>query len=258
MKFYLKLGKNRRCRLWLKWQNRNLRKYSQKYVVAYYESDKRGDLRIVSLMNLLQNAAQGHALCQGVGIGFMSAKSRAWMTTRYAIKIIRMPRVDEKINILTWISDRNRLAAIREFLIKDAKGNSLVEAVSKWVLVDLSTKKIVDIPPMPIWHRSLFPATFPHGSVKREDYSKSFAVCYDNIDVNQHVNNSLYPLWASESVDQAFRADHSLSEVIISFKKEAVYGEDVMVTTQQDGLKTTHRIASKKGEEHAKVTIKWN
>ena len=42
------------------------------------------------------------------------------------------------ISIQTWPSKFSGPTGIREFLVKDSKGNTLIKAVSQWVMIDLN------------------------------------------------------------------------------------------------------------------------
>ena len=93
---------------------------------------------------------------------------------------------------------------------------------------------------------------------ENEDSAVSFGVRYDDIDINDHVNNAVYPLWAAESVSHDFRKTHEIAEMEIAFKKPAVFDDDITVFTQTDRLTTTHRIASPdKSKDFSRVRIHW-
>ena len=85
-----------------------------------------------------------------------------------------------------------------------------------------------------------------------------FPVRYEEIDLNNHVNNAVYPVWAAESVPHDFRLACDIAEMEIAFKKPAVFDDEIVVFTQTDGLTTTHRIASPdKEKEFSRVRISW-
>ena len=81
---------------------------------------------------------------------------------------------------------------------------------------------------------------------------------FDDIDTNNHVNNAVYPLWASESLPYAFRNTHEISELEISFKKEALAGDTVTVLATLKGNKSSHTIISADdGRELARAALTW-
>ena len=83
-------------------------------------------------------------------------------------------------------------------------------------------------------------------------------VRFDDIDINNHVNNSIYPLWASECVDTDYRMQHCPAEIEINFKKSAVYGENVLVLTSFDKDESFHSIRkTDRTTELSRCRIKW-
>lgn len=93
---------------------------------------------------------------------------------------------------------------------------------------------------------------------EKEDHREVFKVRYDDIDVNHHVNNAVYPLWATEAVPADFRLKHTPAALEIAFKKEGLFGEDVVIRTEIDGLVTLHGIyADDDNRELAKIRIRW-
>ena len=233
------------------------RKLAKKYKLVYHDCDSNCNIRIATLMNLLQDVTQKHTSKLGYGKEYL-LRHLGWVVSRYAIKIKKYPKAGDKITVLTWVSETSKMTVTRQFLIVDSKGNTLVEAVSKWGLLDLIKKRPVETPPFRISNKKLFTANFTQSSLKQITLEKSFSVLFDNIDFNGHVNNALYPLWASECIDKEFRCTHSPIEMVIAFSKEALLGDEIIVKTQVDGLKSSSIITNAKDESiHAKVTLWW-
>ena len=83
-------------------------------------------------------------------------------------------------------------------------------------------------------------------------------IYYDDIDINQHVNNAIYPVWASESVPNEFREQNEIEDIEISFKRPAFYGQKITVLTQINERTTIHQIFSEdKSTEFTRVRINW-
>lgn len=239
-------------------------KYRKDYIVKSYEVDCNGFMRIVSLMNLLQEMASENAEILGFGYESCHAKNLAWVGSNYLLLIDRLPVMEEHISVETWPAEGKLWGAIRNFTVKDSRDNIIMRVKSQWVLIDIERRR-------PVALSKHFPEyNFLNEQVMDKDFSKitditapdsvkEFLVRYDDIDLNNHVNNSVYPLWASEAVDYDFRKSHIPQELEICFKKEALLGETVQIMSIfGDDSETIHTIRDKKSaEELAQCRIKW-
>jgi len=240
-----------------------INKYIKQYVAKSYEVDSHGFLRILTLMNWLQDIAVENAEKLGFGFEVCRQQNLAWVGSNYLLKIARFPQLDEQISIETWPAEAKLWGAIRDFVMKDAQNNIIIRASSQWVLIDIERRR-------PVMLKKHFPQyEFLPERVLNAEFSKpeeltaatakyEYAVRFDDIDINNHVNNVVYPLWASESVDSAFRLNHTPQEMEISFIKEALYGECVEVLTSMNGAESKHIIKDKtSSQELAYCHIKW-
>ncbi|MBR1604527.1 MAG: hypothetical protein IJ660_00280 [Alphaproteobacteria bacterium] len=237
-------------------------KFCKKYSVRSYECDKHQNLRLLTLMNILQDAADSHADALGVGYEFCVAHGLAWVAANYHVKILRAPKIHENIEIQTWPSEERKLSAIRDYEITDEKGNILVQASTQWVLINAETKR-----PQPLrshlpFYDILDEKADNYDFIKlalpdKYDIEKKFAVRFDDIDVNNHVNNAVYPLWISEAVDGTFRDTHTISELELIFKKPAVAGEIVKIASAFEENNSLHLITTDDGRELVHAAVKW-
>ena len=237
--------------------------FSREYKIKSYECDCNGFLRIVTLMNIFQDVADSHASIMGIGIEHCIEHGLAWIGSNYHIKISRMPTWHERIVVKTWPSGKNKLIATRDFLIEDDKGNVIIIASSQWVLIDFAKKRPVplenNLPEYMLTEERSLETDFPkYNAPENTDIQKSFMVRYDDIDVNKHVNNSIYPVWATECIDNDFRMIHQPQEIEISFKKECHYGEIVEVRTQLCEKTSIHSVVvTAENREVARLRILW-
>ena len=240
-----------------------MQKYALEHKIYSYECDKDSKLRLLTLFNLLQHMADSQADLLGVGYKYCSNQNITWVGINYALHINKRPAWNDVVKIETWPSGLSPSRATRDFCVSDAEGQPLFTASSQWVIIDLETgrpqptkKYVKDLKSLS--ERALdtnFPAIH---EVNRIDFEKRFYVRYDDIDINQHVNNAIYPVWASESVPNDFREENEIEDIEISFKKPAFYGDEIMVLTQIDDNLTIHQIISAdKTKEFAFVKIKW-
>ena len=240
-----------------------MEKYILDHTVHSFECDMEGKLRLLTLFNLLQHIADLHAEKLNLGYKFFVQKQMCWVGANYVLHINKRPKWGDEISFQTWPSGLTPVSAIRDFNIADKDGNSLFTATSQWVLIDMNTGR-----PQPIKKNienldslneraldSNFPAIQPP---ERVDFEKHFYVRYDDIDINKHVNNAIYPVWASEAVPNEFREKHEIKDISISFKRPSFFGDEILVLTQIDENQTTHQIVSlDKTREFARVKIVW-
>lgn len=240
-----------------------MKKYEKSYQVRTYETDKNKILRIPTLLNIFQEAADGSARELGLGMEFCLDRGFAWVGSNYHIKINRLPKIHENIKIQTWPSAEKMLGAIRDFAVYDESGEILITASSQWILIDFEKKRPLSLKNnLPqyqvIPERSLDTDFAKIAEPVNINCRREFAVRFDDIDINNHVNNAVYPLWASEAVGEEFRLTHEPREIEIAFKKECHYGERVEALTQtEDTLSTTIIKSLTDGRELARIKILW-
>lgn len=240
-----------------------MKKYEKIYQIKTYEADKNGALRIPTLLNIFQDAADGSARELGLGMEYCLERGLAWVGSNYHIKINRLPKIHENIKIETWPSAEKMLGAIRDFVVYDENGTVIMLASSQWILIDFVKKRPLslknNLPQYQVISERALDTDFAKiAEPENITCRKEIDIRFDDIDINNHVNNSVYPLWASEAVDIDFRINHEPEEIEIAFKKECRYGERVEVLTEQNELHSTSIIKSMTdGRELARVKIAW-
>ena len=226
-----------------------------------YQCDRYGFLRPVSLMNKLQGLAGTHAEMLGAGREYCLSRNVAWVMTHMFVDIPDMPRAEENLVHSTWPSVCSAVRSERDFEIKDANGKLKIRAISQWVLIDLNTRKPARISDhMPNW-TGLPERVWDREFDKCQDFiptKTSVMACrFDDIDVNQHVNNAVYTTWATESVGFDFRNTHKLRGIDLYFEHEInPTTPTVRIETAINGNITRHKIMTHE-VEHAKVICYW-
>lgn len=238
-------------------------KFVKHYNIRTYECDKNSNLRILTLMNILQDMADSHATDLHLGLEFCLSQGLAWVGSNYHIKINRLPTLHETIKVTTWPAAEKKIGAVRDFVVEDENGNRIIVASSQWILIDFNKKKPVSLrehlPYYQVIDERVLETDFVRlPELERVDCSRQFKVRFDDIDINKHVNNAVYPLWATEAVDYDFRDTHIPSEIEIAFKKECHLQETVEVKTQMTDTTSISSICSLTDDrELARLRINW-
>jgi len=241
--------------------------FAQQFSVRMHESDHLGRLRALSLLNYFQDAASEHAEKLGAGVVELMRLSLTWVISRYHVKILRYPRWTEAVELTTWPSLNEGLFALREFEIKDKKGEALAAATSSWMLIDLKTKRPVS-PADRLARYLLNPERAvrsdfePLPVVGPADFEKSFQVRMSDLDWNRHANHVAYIAWSLETASPDFLEKHRPAEIEVDFRGQAFHGEPVVCRTQavspSEKLAVLYQIVeAEKRKELARLRIVW-
>ena len=239
-------------------------KLTHKYTIKSFECDRKDTLRLLTLLNMFQDIADDSANSIGIGYDYLRTVGKAWVLIAMNVEIDRMPHLQEEITVVSWPSDELPLYTEREFEVWSASGERIIRACSQWIIIDFASRRPVPVrrhlPEYePVREKVIADNRFRKlPEVEREDYTERFLVRYDDIDRNDHVNNAIYSLWASESLVPEYRMGHEPARLDINFKKEGLFGEKILVRTQMDGDTSLHSvIAVEDGRELARVRFEW-
>lgn len=237
--------------------------YSEKFKIHSYEVDMTNKTTLQAICQFLQEVASNHAEELGFGMSWLLENNRTWMLSRLNVKMETYPECGDEILIRTWPTGAHRLFVLRDFVIESADGRVLGVAGSSWVFMNLESHR----PIHPLSGEISFIAT---DCVKRsisenpEKVSPAensvlksvYKVRYNDLDMNNHVNNIKYIEWLLESMDPEFRKTHIPDELLINFLAEAVYGHEVSVSLDntEDGF--SHSI-TKDGQDICRSETHW-
>ena len=236
-------------------------KLIEKRVLQAYQCDRFGNVRPLILMNELQSIADRHAEFLGCGRTYCLENNVGWVVMYYLVDILELPTEGEELTFSTWPSCQDALRATRDFEIHGADGRLMVRATSQWILIDLARRR-----PLPLAHH-LSPDVVvptraydcPFEKIPDFETTKTHIMkCrFDDIDVNQHINNAVYAVWATESVGYAYRTGHKLRKIDINFKKEiSPDTPEIRIDVAIDGDVSRHKICTD-DTEHAVVVCHW-
>lgn len=226
-----------------------------------YQCDRYGFVRPLILMNELQSVADCHAERLGFGRTYLLEHNLAWVVTQYLVDIIELPTEGEDLTFITWPSVSGGLRAVRDFEIRGSDNRLMVRATSCWVLIDMDVRRPVRLDEHILAsaiNERAYDRTFDKFPDFEPDKTHIMKCRFDDIDVNQHINNAVYAVWATESVGYEYRNSHRLKRIELNFKHEITPNTpQVCVDVKIDGLVSFHRIRTD-DIEHALVVCYWD
>ena len=248
--------------------------FNKKIRINYSDLDFRGRLKIISILNILQDSASIHASKLGISGFELARKNFAWVVSRYQIKIVKLPGWNDDISIKTWRVPFKNLYEFRYFNIKDKTGSDIINAAGIWIMVKKENCRPVRL--------SRFLPDFMSNAnlnmtVENSDILDKilklpetihcqipFIVRINDLDLNQHVNNAVYLEWAVETIPWEFAKIYRPEKIDISFHKASFYGDTILSKTEivknSSFPATLHTITGNRQKipvEFARVNIEW-
>lgn len=213
-------------------------KFSADYIIPCYDTDLRMRLKPAAFLNMAQEAANHHAEYLGVGYDTLIAAQQAWVMSRMKVEFARLPMWREKVNLKSWHKGAAGFMFLRDFVMSDGEGNPIIKATSSWLVVDMTTRRLA--------RRGTFsefagdsekcitenaieePAqkvVVPEGATLLR--TTSHTASYSDVDMNRHVNNVMYTVWAMDAVGLEVTDEKTLRSLEINFNNEVRPGDVV-------------------------------
>ena len=233
--------------------------------IRYSEMDCDLVLKPSAMLQFLQDLASDNAEQLDFGYSYIIKHNLAWFLLKYRLEFDDYPEGIYDLTIKTEPRGYNKMFAYRDFYILH-DGKQIGRATSTWTLVDLATKSMASAADVLAGNKYMYlhdkrEDDLNYGKIRlpeKFDIEKTFEVRFDDLDVNRHVNNANYIVWAIEPLDFDFRRSHKLKTVDMMFKKEITYGSGVLSEVAIDGNNTIHAVKNAKtGEELFIMNAEW-
>lgn len=209
--------------------------------IPFYICDYTDHLNAWSLARIFQDAADSHTEHYNVGFNGLMQRDLAWVLSRIHYRYLSMPKALQHIRVRTWSRRADRLCAIRDTEMVDEQGNVLAASTSMWVVMGMTSRKVVHMlpeiinfahePRMATDIDTLNKIKLP--PMNEEHLLSSFAVQHSAIDHNLHVNNSDYIRWIVDALktseDMALHDSVHIESLEINYFMETRLGEEVKV-----------------------------
>lgn len=236
--------------------------YRRTYEVRARDCASDGAIKDEAVFEILQEEAASHADSLRVGFSDLLPAGRTWILARMRLDLERRPRYREALSIATWPSGIAGFIALRDFYIMDARDGVLARATSSWLLVDFKTRR----PLKPDLVREHLPAgperALPSDASKIADFEgspafKPFTVLASDLDVNGHVNNTVYVRMIEDVLAEAGGADRPVS-IEVNFLSEAFRG-DVLSASLSGAIegRRSAKLVSGAGVECARFSLAY-
>jgi acyl-ACP thioesterase len=241
--------------------------FTKDYRVRYYEVDHRARLRPVTILDYLQDAAGEHTIRLGIAVADLRMRNLTWVLSRTHARFLHYPHAGDRLRVKTWPSGREGLFALRDFEVCDQEERLIALATTSWAVIDVATGRPVPLdgalPEYPLHEHRVFATDFKSlPKMNGFDDEMMFQVRRADLDINHHVNNTVYPNWALETVPVAMDESCRLAELEIGYRAPIAYGDRVLARIQQDSAASVptfcHQLVNERdGKELTRLRSLW-
>lgn len=208
------------------------------FVVQPYETDQRGFGRPVALLNYLQSAAGEHAALLGVAVADLLKNGHTWVLSRLHLAMERYPCCGDTLRIRTWPAGRDTLFTVRDFELFDGEGALIGRATSSWAVLNVKSRRPVKLTSaLPVYplnpERALNDPFDALPLLEKSEYELRLPVLRGDLDINRHVNNTVYAGWALETIPEGVDSNCRLASIEVGFRAEALYGDTIAVRSAE-------------------------
>lgn len=234
--------------------------YKCKYRIGLTDVGMSNLITNKAILKVFENAGGMHSELVGYGLNNIEKTGLSWVLLGWKVKVINRPKYNTEIEIHTWARDSNKISTYRDFEIYDERGNLLIIATSKWILVDLNKEKMVELSPEIInLYQKEEKCVFEDRTIQKlkepNSYSNqiSYPILRSDIDINNHVHNLYYLDFAYEALPENVYRSKECNNIEIMYKKQIKLGDKIIckyskeensnfVTIKSDDNKILHAI----------------
>jgi acyl-ACP thioesterase len=210
------------------------------YQVNSYLTDLKKQLSLPALFYLLQESAYVHAESHNFGWTALSENNFFWALARIKMQIDDYPLWNDSIFVETWSKGPDNVMAYRDFEVYSSNGKKVLSATSAWLALSLDTRKPQRIALL----KDKFPAPYerialdirleklPQHRIQASD-CVLHTVPYSAIDINGHVNNTLYIQWIIDGFPFDYVLNHDVYDIEINYLQEAMANQQYYVIIEE-------------------------
>jgi acyl-ACP thioesterase len=231
-----------------------------RYRVEPHDIDATLRARTYSMGDIVLRAANDDADMLGFGVRDLNVSNSSWVLSRMAVEMRRIPSRHEDLDIYTWVSDYGRMVTTRNMTVADAQGAEIGAAVTQWAMIDLASRRPLDLSALSNKATSLVDR---EPSIEKPRKVAPFectaerlhVVVYSDIDFNGHVNSMKYLEWMTDTMPASALTGATGFRFDINYVHEAKLGEALAVCYAETNDTHSFDIRNSDGLSICKATI---
>ena len=210
-------------------------KWTEHYRVTSHDVDMTGTFRVAAMMRYMQETACRHMDGTGPTENELRESGRAFLIARIMIETHDVLRRGDEFELETWAEESRGISFGRVFIIRS--GEKIVAvARSVWVLFDFVAHRIMRVddighmygPEPPLDMELPRRLSLPEG-MELEPCGEHL-VDYADIDVNGHMNNTVYADYLCGQIPEIRAGEAKVSTLFINYSNESKLDDHLAVS----------------------------
>lgn len=214
-------------------------KHHESYIVSSHATDINGIARPSQVLRYTQECATLQHEKNPPTVEDLRKDHKAFILSKIFVDMLRPLHSQEHIDTYCWLAPfkGNSLFRYSQLFRGDEE---VCRTAALWALVDTQTRRLLRptdadfgfgfADPLPIEIPRLhFPRELPFETVGER------RVCYSDIDVNRHMNNTVYPDMLLDFLPPEVLEGTRVTKMTLSFMAEAPYGETIRILHASNG-----------------------
>lgn len=177
--------------------------------LQYSGVDPKGRVKFSVLLEMFQQMADVDASKYGLSIHQTLKHNVTWVLRKYRVELKRYPtQASGALRIKTYAEPYRNLFSLRSFKLWDSYGEFLGSAYTWWVLLDFARKRPIRLDKFELvkalWENvtGQFPDDVKIGDVGAPTIEETWKVRWQDLDMNNHTNHTVYFGWALDAVPE--------------------------------------------------------
>ncbi|MDD4850946.1 MAG: thioesterase [Gemmiger sp.] len=204
--------------------------FEQEFEVYGYDGDFRGNIRPASVLRYAQEIAGRQCEHYGITQQTYEQTHTAYVLAKLALHFTRVPKIQEKLTLLTQPEALKRAVNKRLTVVLDEAGAEVALVDSRWVLIDTERRMILRKHPPEVcgpW-ADCIDRELPMRMEKAAETESlgNFRAAYSRCDVNGHLNNTRYVDILMDALPLAALQNATVENLLVFYHKEVPLGEE--------------------------------
>ncbi len=208
--------------------------HSKNFQIKYCEANFQDQLKPSVALSYMEEVASSSADELGFGYNYVKPLGYAFFLTNIVCRFLRPIKIGEIVTVKTWPTPPSHVIFGREYQFVSQKGETLLNASSRWCLIEMETGKILPSKMIRGQDYSTYNTSktmedvsrkIPLFEVEEGEERFSMVVANSEYDHNMHVNNTRYADYIFNCFSVAELTTKRLTELCISYVKQCKEGD---------------------------------